>query len=83
MKDLCDPQSVTFRHGWIKPTDRSAYWRAKGNGRDKKYTAEMSGTKISKAEVLLHGFALTAGGRLPAAVRRAIMDAKKRWDDKE
>lgn len=62
----------TFKPGWLTRAKTMYYADKRRHRSDKPYEGSDTNTTVSHASVILHGFKLTSGHRLPTAVLRKI-----------
>jgi hypothetical protein len=84
---LCNPSSSTggvYEPGWKASTAANArayYADHATRSHHVPYTTDMDGLHMNQRDVLIHGFELTPGGRLPAPLLRAIARHPYVWWD--
>ena len=79
-----DSTGGTYELGWKASggaNSRPYYEAHARRATHQPYTTEMDGLTMNQRDVLIHGFELTAGGRLPAPLLRAIARHPYVWWD--
>lgn len=66
----------TFRPGWIDTRNKHYYRHKPERGSHKRYTSVVSGTELSKDNIVLYGFSLTERDTLPPSVINAISKSR-------
>jgi hypothetical protein len=69
-----DNNKGTFQPGWRRVTHPQVYYADKRKHHSHKPYMGSEDVIIKQKDIILHGFELTEGGRLPASVRRALED---------
>ena len=79
LSNRADNVKGTFQPGWLTKSGECYYADRKRHKSHAPYLSTNSDTKISAKDIILHGFDLTDGLRIPAPVLRAV--SKSGWVD--